>query len=247
MNMRPRLLSSARPPDIASGETQRSKIERRLRALVAADFEKFHADLNASTDLCGALKEDFREAICRMRENELNPADRRNVVRCFGSLIDALTAMMRSAAIAICKVFDEPLNPFLQDKTAERHLGRHQRIYSIYRLLANFLPKSPLAHVADARWEELRAALEIRNRVVHPARTSDLDLSNEEMELVMQTGLNFFNDYKQFIQWFSQKEQKMLWELPGKRKRYLPKTGRNEPCPCGSTRKYKNCCALSAV
>ena len=27
----------------------------------------------------------------------------------------------------------------------------------------------------------------------------------------------------------------------------LPKVGRNEPCPCGSGKKYKNCCGKSAA
>jgi uncharacterized protein len=30
------------------------------------------------------------------------------------------------------------------------------------------------------------------------------------------------------------------------RRREGPKIGRNEPCPCGSGRKYKHCCASSA-
>ena len=29
-------------------------------------------------------------------------------------------------------------------------------------------------------------------------------------------------------------------------RRVLPKVGRNEPCPCGSGKKYKNCCGRTA-
>ncbi|MBD3244209.1 MAG: hypothetical protein GF331_26695, partial [Chitinivibrionales bacterium] len=29
--------------------------------------------------------------------------------------------------------------------------------------------------------------------------------------------------------------------------RETPKVGRNDPCPCGSGKKYKKCCALSAA
>ncbi len=29
-------------------------------------------------------------------------------------------------------------------------------------------------------------------------------------------------------------------------KREAPKVGRNEPCPCGSGKKYKNCCGKNA-
>jgi hypothetical protein len=66
-----------------------------------------------------------------MTEHGLKPSDRRDVIRCFGSLLDGLTACMRFAAVKLCQVFDEPLNPFLRDKTAERDLNTHNRIYSI--------------------------------------------------------------------------------------------------------------------
>jgi preprotein translocase subunit SecA len=33
-------------------------------------------------------------------------------------------------------------------------------------------------------------------------------------------------------------------ELPIKRE--LPKVGRNEPCPCGSGKKFKNCCGRTS-
>jgi uncharacterized protein YecA (UPF0149 family) len=29
-------------------------------------------------------------------------------------------------------------------------------------------------------------------------------------------------------------------------RRAQPKVGRNEPCPCGSTKKFKKCCGLAA-
>jgi hypothetical protein len=218
------------------------KIQRRLNALIAADFEKFNASMHASAALCFAIKDDFRDALEAFVAGQTNAASRRAVVRCYGSLIDGVTAGMRFAAISLCEVFGEPLNPFLQDKTAERHISHYQRTYSIYRLIADFLPRSPLAHVPDSRWDNLRRALEIRNRVVHPAVLADLDLTNGEMKLVIGSGHDFFRDYAQFIQWWSQKEQQMFWDLPGTRKRFLKKIGRNEPCPCGSKRKYKNCC-----
>jgi SEC-C motif len=222
----------------------REKIERRLNALIAADFAKLHADLTASSELCNALKTDFLDALDRVIADQNSGVARRGVVRCFGSLIDGVTASMRFAAIGLCESFGEPLNPFLQEKTGERHISTHQRIYSIYRLLADFLPGSPLSHVPDARWDELRRALEIRNRVVHPTAITDLELTVDEMKVVLQAGHDFYRDYAQFPQWFGQKEQKLFFELPGARKRWLKKIGRNEPCPCGSKRKYKNCCGV---
>jgi SEC-C motif len=225
----------------------REKIERRLNALIAADFEKLHASFNASAALCNALKEDFRDSLDRILAERNSAPACRAVVRCFGSLVDGITRSMRYIAINLCQTLDEPLNPFLQEKTGERHLSSHQRIYSIYRLLADFLPKSPLAHLPDSRWDQLHRALEIRNRIVHPATLTDLELTVPEMKTVMGAGHDFFSDYRQFIQWCMAKEQQMLWDIPGTRKRWLKKIGRNEPCPCGSKRKYKNCCGVGLM
>jgi hypothetical protein len=237
------------PPDTGSPidpAAASEKIRRRFDALIAADFEKMHASLQASGQLCHAVKEDFLEALKRWLDQK-SPSSARAVVRCYGSLIDALTASMRFAAIRLCEAFGEPLNPFLQEKTAERHISNHNRIYSIYRLIADFLPRSPLAHIPDSRWDDLRHGLEIRNRVVHPTTLTDLDLSSGEIAVVIGTGNDFYQDYKQFVQWWGHKEQALFWELPGTRKRYLKKIGRNEPCPCGSPRKYKNCCGVGVV
>ena len=228
-------------------EIERAKLERRLNSLHASDIREVHRELAATMELCRILKEDFREAAQRMTDGGAQPADRRAVVRCFGSLIDALTASMRQMAIEICKAFAEPLNPFLQEKTSDRHLNNHQRIYTICRLVADFLPKCPIANLPDWRWSDLHRALDIRNRIVHPTRTSDLDLSDGQMKTILGTALHFYDDYRHFTQWLMQKEQRLLWEFPGTRKRYIEKTGRNQPCPCGSNRKYKNCCALSVV
>lgn len=42
------------------------------------------------------------------------------------------------------------------------------------------------------------------------------------------------------------KHEQALREMPIKREPIVvgPKTGRNDPCPCGSGKKYKKCCML---
>jgi len=39
-----------------------------------------------------------------------------------------------------------------------------------------------------------------------------------------------------------------IWKLGGKiiNESRLLKVGRNDPCPCGSGKKYKNCCGKNA-
>jgi hypothetical protein len=236
--------ASAEP---SARQIEHQRIISQFDRLIAGGLDRLNAEVELSVKLADALKEDFRESINRLVEGGLLPLDRRAVVRSFGSLIDGYATVMRLAATGVCALFDKPLNPFLTEKSHDRNLSTHTRIFTIYRLLADFLPRSPFARVSDQRWNDLRFALEIRNRVVHPQQLEDLDLTNNEMQLVMQTGFDFHQDHQKFVQWFLHKEQQLLWQLPMRRKRFLPKTGRNEKCPCGSERKYKNCCAAAAA
>ncbi|MBO4512095.1 MAG: SEC-C domain-containing protein [Victivallales bacterium] len=67
------------------------------------------------------------------------------------------------------------------------------------------------------------------------------------MMLKEQKGL--FEDVAAELQHINEKIIEEKRELPGKGHtivRMSPKVGRNEPCPCGSGKKYKNCCGRNA-
>ena len=67
------------------------------------------------------------------------------------------------------------------------------------------------------------------------------------MMLKEQKGL--FEDVAAELQHINEKIIEEKRELPGKGHtivRMSPKVGRNEPCPCGSGKKYKNCCGKNA-
>lgn len=145
------------------------------------------------------------------------------------------------------QTFRPAAQPFLQGKVEERGITTHYRISTTYRLLGEFLPRSPLAATPDALWDDLQAALEIRNRVVHPKRMRDLEVKGEEAMLVAATGDEFCGHLNQFVQWLVQKEQKLVWEHMAERRRLYPKIGRNEKCPCGSELKYKDCCIAATI
>lgn len=210
-------------------------------------WEQYHRDYRAEFDFCRILQTDFIAATDLVYESDLAQPEARAMVRCFGSLIDGLTGSMRSIAIATCKLYGQPLNPFLQEKAEERSLAIYHRIYTTYRLLSEFLPRSPLAATPDSLWDDLHTALDIRNRVVHPKGVRDLEVTAVETMLVEDTGKEFCRDLNQFAQWLLQKEQRLAWEHMIERRRIYPKIGRNEKCPCGSGRKYKNCCVAAAL
>jgi hypothetical protein len=213
-----------------------------LERLRAGDLNRLHDELDVSTQMINELKRDFWLPMAAENGSTILPHQRRSAVRAFGSLIDSFAACMRMAAVELCRLFDHPLNIFLEQKSEDRQLCVHYRMHSLYRLLANFLPHSPFAHVPDHRWNHLRRALEIRNRVTHPEAPADLEVNDAELRLLINLAAEFDADLRKFVHWFGQAEQKLLWEIPMPRKRFAPKIGRNDPCPCGSTLQYKKCC-----
>lgn len=213
--------------------------------LIAGGLDELHAKLNASIELSNAITNDFHAALSDADQSGMVPHHRRNIVRCFGALIDGYAASMRSAAVELCRLFDRPLNVFLQQKAADRSLSTQYRLESLYRLIAGFLPQSPFAHVPDKRWRDLHTALEVRNRVVHPEKLSHLDLTNGQVSLICELALAFDSDFRKFVHWFSQLEQKLLWQLPVQRKRFARKLQRNDLCVCCSGKKAKKCCGVA--
>ena len=196
----------------------------------------------SALDLCTALQGDFLIAWQRVTEGDFEEGEARALVRCFGSLLDGLTTGMRGIAVATCKLFNRPLNPFLQDKVEERTITSYQRIFTSYRLIGEFLPGSPLGAINDKVWDDLRKAIEIRNRIMHPKETRDMRLNPDETLLVMRTGKEFHEHFGKFYVWFMEKQQKLVMPHLVSYRRLVPKAPRNKPCPCGSNRKFKDCC-----
>ncbi len=212
------------------------------------DWQRFGREYRAEFDLCRILQTDYIAA-CEILSYhaELPQAEARAMVHCFGSLIDGVSSAMRRVAIATCRLFHQPLNPFLQEKATERGTTTHHRIYTSYRLIGEFLPRSPLAALDDGFWDELHAGIEIRNRIVHPRSAADLELSLGDALLVTTLGDEFCDHVNKFLHWLMQKEQKLISGHLVEARRLYPKIGRNEKCPCHSGRKYKNCCAAAAM
>ncbi len=215
--------------------------------LTQEKWEQFGRQYRAEFDFCRILQSDYIAASALVYKSGLAQPKARAMIRCFGSLIDGLTGSMRSVAIATCRLFGRPLNPFLQDKVEERGINIYTRIYTSYRLIGEFLPRSPLAATSDALWDDLHATIEIRNRIVHSKCTQDLEVSPSDAMLVAATGDEFNRHVNQFAHWLVQKERKLVWEHVIERRRLYRKIGRNEQCPCASGRKYKNCCVAAAM
>ena len=49
----------------------------------------------------------------------------------------------------------------------------------------------------------------------------------------------------ELVKWYCQQPPVVQKRLNLDEAEALPKVGRNEPCPCGSTKKYKRCCGAT--
>ncbi len=211
-------------------------------AIAQESWDCFCRVVSDAQALCLKLQGDFVASWEHTTESDFQETNSRALVRCFGSLLDGLTTGMRQIAVATCKLFHRPLNPFLQDKVEERSTNTYQRIFTTYRLIGEFLPGSPLAAIHDRLWHDLHSALEIRNRIMHPKSVCDLELIRAQTLLVMRTGKEFHEHFNKFNVWAMEKQQKLIMPYMVSYRRMMPKLQRNEPCRCGSNRKFKNCC-----
>jgi len=100
--------------------------------------------------------------------------------------------------------------------------------------------KDELARGKKAVMEDLKDRMTLITDVVDELRwwscfdedASDIDLDEEPLDELPLEGL----DEELF------EEPPLYFELPETLRRAQPKIGRNDPCPCGSGKKFKKCC-----
>jgi hypothetical protein len=74
-------------------------------------------------------------------------------------------------------------------------------------------------------WEDIQIALGLKKKREHPRKPNELTKLGEELRAVLGYSLNENNELVRHES----------WHRP-------PTVGRNDPCPCGSGKKYKKCC-----
>lgn len=92
---------------------------------------------------------------------------------------------------------------------------------------------------------------EKRIAYIGPPGYSLSQLTNEEIKLIEEAKPTKVGEYKITN---IERDDPKYWDLTKKEKnanivpvRTEPKIGRNEKCPCGSDKKYKNCCLILEV
>lgn len=207
------------------------------------EFARLHEILNRTSATAIIAATDFDHARARLAEDD-SQSQRRSVVRCFGSLVDGFSAAMMETAVQLADMWRRPLNQFLQAKSREREISALHRIKVSYRLVGELLPESPLRELSDERCAELLNAISLRNRILHPQTAEDLHVTSEALVVLIKAADNCVKDYVGFCHWAPKMTQDRMWDSGGQRRYIIEKTGRNEPCPCKSGKKYKQCCGM---
>lgn len=140
------------------------------------------------------------------------------------------------------------------------YLPREQSIYE--KILGQQITKvegtvAQLAEKYDVTAEEVIAFIDGINEAL--PEPYDMNTLTEESEIVLQ--INFETLFKKMVeykaehlytlpQWnaiFDEETRKKLTQEQKKSRTIVksPKVGRNDPCPCGSGKKYKKCCGAN--
>jgi hypothetical protein len=191
------------------------------------------------------LGEDFNNAEDAFVARDTGSA-RRNMVRCFGSFVDAMAVTLREMAWTLSKLFGQSMNPFLKDKTDERGATAMYRITTSYRIVGELMPQSPFGKIDPKRWDQLHHLLEVRNRVMHPSKKEDLEVTVPDLQAMSDLTTQMMEDMCGFFKLIQMQSFEMISKAGGRRIRVMDKVGRNDDCPCGSGKKYKHCCGRVA-
>lgn len=188
------------------------------------------------------LKADFELAVATLASAEAEPAHRRALVRCFGSLLDGMANALRHIAETGCRRECGPRRDL--QTAADPTAPVLQRIGLSYRTIARSLARSPLTSLGGKRWDDLHAAVEIRNRVAHPQATCDLGISGNNVALITEVARHLIRDFDTLAQWQSAQPSRGVTSAlatPGRRRRRQRGRIRNRLCACGSGRKARHC------
>lgn len=152
------------------------------------------------------------------------------MVRCFGSLIDGLANAI-GAMVEFATGSSERHHP-LHDKFAE------PTDCILHRSIGRTLTASPLTSLHARRWDDLKACLDIRNRVLHPQTPSDLEISDRNIRLLTEVAGDFISDFETIAQWHADRQSQPACLGPARRRcRKGNRAGRRSKRPCGSNGK----------
>lgn len=204
-------------------------------------LDELEKELEEASKMAAAFRAERSRLTQDLAQDLMNPCFRCTFVRLESARLEGMTACMKRVALDGADfsgvTFSKAELEILRD---EKFVSTKKNAEVCWRALRRaFQPEN---HELDAtiNWDAYSRALQIRNRVVHPKRTSDLEVSDLEMGDFL-AGFSWFMDKVTELMNDVSTDLKALIRQKKIYRREQPKLGRNEICPCGCGKKVKNC------
>jgi len=141
----------------------------------------------------------------------------------------------------------------------DKYIQLEQKVYETMLTTKNAVIKGTIKELAENYGMELEQTVGFLDGI-NEALDTQLDIENITEETEVDTKFDFEVLFKKMVEFkadhlytlpewenvFSEDEQKRLYTEQKQSttiRREAAKVGRNDPCPCGSGKKYKKCCA----
>jgi hypothetical protein len=180
--------------------------------------------------------------------------DARNAVRILFSAIEARTFMALRMLNAAMKLGDITWSAG-DAATIARSQPIEERYVGALTLWSRFLGHDRCPPTSGELWDAFRSARDFRDRITHPKSVAAFRFTEAEFDLLMAT-LAYFRESTDALtvdpdKWTTlpsnrsrakegagSSEERERTAIPPQT---VAKVGRNDPCPCGSGKKYKKC------
>lgn len=140
----------------------------------------------------------------------------------------------------------------------DKYIQLEQKVYETMLTTKNAVIKGTIKELAENYGMELEQTVGFLDGI-NEALDTQLDIENITEETEVDTKFDFEVLFKKMVEFkadhlytlpewenvFSEDEQKRLYTEQKQSttiRREAAKVGRNDPCPCGSGKKYKKCC-----
>lgn len=161
-----------------------------------------HADL---ADLFTAATTDITDLQKRLREAD-SPTDRRALVRSVFAFVESMLFALKQEALHHSSIFSPAELALLREESYElgddgeawirpARLTLKRNLKFTFIAFAKAWRTRSRLDLSDAGWQNFQSALKVRDRLMHPKRIADLDVSDDEVRMVNHASVWFIGTY----------------------------------------------------
>jgi hypothetical protein len=156
-------------------------------------------------NLFTAAAADITNLQSRLREAD-SPTDRRALVRSVFAFVESMLFALKQEALHHPSVFSSPEIALLREESYEladdgealirpARLTLKRNLKFTFAAFAKAWRTRCRLELGDAGWQDFGSALKVRDRLMHPKRIADLDVSDDEVRIVNHASVWFIGTY----------------------------------------------------